>query len=97
MIRLAPRVHERFGDWVAATNGIVQEQVGGADFAGLIALTGGRCFDALFEQALEMALCWAQTVGGPAAEEARVVLRDLLGGVSGYCVWWRWACLPGET
>lgn len=83
MIRLAPGFHERLGEWVAAADGVIQEQVGGADFAGLVALACGRCLDALFEQALEVALCWAQTVGGPAAEEARVVLRDLLGdGVS---------------
>lgn len=82
VIRLAGRVHEALGKRVALGESIVQKQVCRIDFARLVSLAGGSCLDTLLKDALEVSLCWAQLVGGPALEEAHVVLRDLLRDVS---------------
>lgn len=67
VVRLAGRAHEGLGDRVAFAHGIVQEQVSCVDFARFIPRSCGCFLDTLLKQALEVALCWAQTVGGPAA------------------------------
>jgi hypothetical protein len=67
VFRLACWAHERFGQWVAFAQRVVQEQVCCIDLARLVSLAGGRFLDALLEQALEVSFCWAQSVGGPSA------------------------------
>ena len=67
VVRLAVRVHERIGERVALAQGVVQEKVCCVDLGDLVSLTSGRCFDSLLEEALEVSLCWAQTVDGPAS------------------------------
>ena len=66
VFRLAFRMHERVGERVALAQGVVQEQVCGVDFERLVSLAGGCCLNALLKEALEVSLCWAKTVGGPA-------------------------------
>ena len=99
MVGLAGRVHESVGDRVALAEAILQEQVRGVDLARLVSCDGGRCLDALLEEALEMSLCRAELVYRPAGEQAGVVLADLLCCVSGRV--WRWdvegMCIPDET
>ena len=67
MVRLAVRVHERIGERVALAQGVVQEKIGCVDLGGFVSLASGRCFDALLEEALEVSLCWTQTVNRPAS------------------------------
>lgn len=67
MVRLAFRVHEGVRERVAFAQGVVQEKVCCIDFARFVSLAGGRCLDALLKEALEVSLCWAQTVDGPAS------------------------------
>lgn len=73
-------MHERVGEWIAFAQGVVQEKICCIDLAGFVSLASRRCLDALLEETLEVSLCWAQTVDGPASQKARVVLCDLLGG-----------------
>jgi hypothetical protein len=67
VVRLAFRVHEGVGERVSLAQGIVQENVCCVDLARFVSLASGCGFDALLEKALEVALCWAQTVDGPAS------------------------------
>lgn len=82
VIRLASWVHERLGERVALAKSIVEKQVCCVDLARLVSLASRCCLNALLKNALEVSLCRAQLVGRPACEEARVVLGDLLRGVS---------------
>ena len=66
MVGLAFRVHERVGERVTLAQSIVQEQVCCINLARFVSLASGRCLNALLEEALEVSLCWAQTVDGPA-------------------------------
>ena len=44
-----------------------------------IGVGGGlRLFETGLEESLEVPLCWAEAVGGPAVEEAEVVVGELL-------------------
>ena len=67
VIRLAFRVHEGVGERVALAQAIVEEDVCCVDLARFVSLASGCCFDALLEETLEVSLCWAQTVDGPAS------------------------------
>lgn len=67
VVRLAFWVHKGVGERVALAQGIVQENVCCIDLARFVSLASGCCFDALLEEALEVSLCWAQTVDGPAS------------------------------
>lgn len=78
MVGLAGRVHESVGDRVALAEAVLQEQVRGVDLARLVTCGGGRCLDALLEEALKVSLCWAKLVDWPAREQAGVVLANLL-------------------
>ena len=60
-------MHERVGEWVAFAQGVVQEKICCIDLARFVSLASGCCLDALLEEALEVSLCWAQTVDGPAS------------------------------
>lgn len=67
VVRLAFRVHEGVGERVPLAQAIVEENVCCVDLARFVSLASGCCFDALLEEALEVSLCWAQTVDGPAS------------------------------
>ena len=67
VVRLAFRVHEGVGQRVALAQGVVQEKVCCVDLARFISLAGGCCLDTLLEETLEVSLCWAQAVHGPAS------------------------------
>lgn len=82
VIRLASWAHERLGERVALAKSIVEKQVCCVDLARFVSLASRCCLNALLKNALEVSLCRAQLVGRPACEEARVVLGDLLRGVS---------------
>lgn len=73
MVRLALGMHQRLRKRVMLLEAVVQEQVRGIDLFLLVPGARGCGLDAVLEQALEVALCWAKTVGGPAREEAGVV------------------------
>jgi hypothetical protein len=88
VVGLAGRVHEGVGDRVALAEAILQEQIRGVDLARLVFCDGGRCLDALLEEALEVSLCWAELVYWPAGEQTGVVLADLLWCVSGRVLRW---------
>jgi hypothetical protein len=88
VVGLAGRVHESVGDRVALAEAILQEQIRGVDLARLVSCGGGRCLDALLEEALEVSLCWAELVYWPAGEQTGVVLADLLWCVSGHVLRW---------
>ena len=83
MVGLAGWVHEGVGDRVALAEAILQEQIRCVDLTGLVSCGGGRCLDALLEEALEVSLCRAELVYRPAGEQTGVVLADLLCCVSG--------------
>jgi len=67
VVRLAFRVHEGVRERVAFAQGVVQEEICCIHLARFVSLASGCCLDALFEEALEVSLCWAQTVDGPAS------------------------------
>lgn len=67
MVGLAFRVHEGVRERVAFAQGVVQQKVCCIDLTRFVSLASGCCLDALLEEALEVSLCWAQTVDGPAS------------------------------
>jgi len=85
MVRIARRFHHPLGKRVLLAERVVKKEVGGVDLSFLVVCTCGRVLDPAAEEVLDVVLFRAQSVDGPAGEEARVVLCYLLYVVSSRC------------